>query len=203
MNRFAIGVAAIALVGGGFSVANAAIVYNVNQSSSTPLQAGELSPLSDTVIGTITTDGTLGAVQSANITGWDLHLIDNVRPGDNSELTPANSQLVFDDGNALTASATQLSFDFGNAGGLLVFQGTTIGIFSGYQYLCFAGATGTCYAGESIVPYHYSDDGVLAAGVGDAGLNSVPEPAAWTMMLMGFFGVGAGLRSRRRVASLA
>ena len=154
------------------------------------------------MIGTITTDGTIGTIQAGNILSWDIHLIDNVRPGDSSELTPGNSQL-FDSGNALTASATQLYFDYGNAAGQVVIQGTTYGIGSGHQYLCLAGSTGGCFAGESIVPFSYNQDGALVAGSGNAPLNGVPEPAAWTMMLTGFFAVGAGLRSRRRVASLA
>lgn len=40
--------------------AQANIVYSINQTSTTPEVGGELSPLSDTIIGTITTDGTLG-----------------------------------------------------------------------------------------------------------------------------------------------
>jgi len=30
---------------------------------------------------------------------------------------------------------------------------------------------------------------------------AIPEPAAWAMMLLGFFGLGASLRARRRIAS--
>lgn len=39
-------------------------VYSINQTSTTPEVAGELSPLSDTVSGTVTTDGTIGVLQS-------------------------------------------------------------------------------------------------------------------------------------------
>jgi hypothetical protein len=34
-------------------------------------------------------------------------------------------------------------------------------------------------------------------------LNAVPEPATWALMIMGFGGVGAMARSRRRQASFA
>jgi hypothetical protein len=35
----------------------------------------------------------------------------------------------------------------------------------------------------------------------DVSLTPVPEPAAWALMLMGFGGLGAGLRTRRRITS--
>ena len=33
--------------------------------------------------------------------------------------------------------------------------------------------------------------------------SAVPEPATWAMMLVGFGGMGAALRSRRKVANIA
>ncbi len=38
---------------------------------------------------------------------------------------------------------------------------------------------------------------------GEAGPGGVPEPASWALMLMGFGGLGAALRARRRKAALA
>lgn len=46
-------------------------------------------------------------------------------------------------------------------------------------------------------------DGVITNGDGDFIIKSsggVPEPAAWALMLVGFGGLGAALRSRRRMA---
>ena len=93
-----------------------ATVYTINQSSTTPEVAGEDSPLSDTVSGSITTDGTLGILQSNNITSWNLNITDNLRPAFDVVLTPMNSGIVEDAGNGLTTSATGLSFNFSDSG---------------------------------------------------------------------------------------
>jgi hypothetical protein len=45
-------------------------------------------------------------------------------------------------------------------------------------------------------------DFLLPAGL-SATISAVPEPATWSLMLMGVFGLGAGLRARRREARLA
>jgi hypothetical protein len=186
------------------SSAQANIVYTIFQTSTIPEVAGELSPLSDTISGTITTDGTIGVLQSNNILGWNLQLIDNLRPTYSSNLTPANSGIWFDTGNGLTASATGLSFDFSDADAVFIIQGTTHGFSSGYQYFCLQATTGPCIAGETIVPYYYGLDGVLATGLtGPVPLSpAVPEPATWAMMLLGFAGVGmAAHRRARQMAS--
>jgi hypothetical protein len=46
-------------------------------------------------------------------------------------------------------------------------------------------------------------DGVITNGDGDFIIHAVgvPEPGAWALMLVGFGGLGAALRSRRRMAS--
>jgi hypothetical protein len=182
------------------SSAQADIVYTIFQTSTIPEVGGELSPLSDTISGTITTDGTIGVLQSSNILSWDLQLIDNIRPAYSVTLTPANSGIWFDTGNGLTASATGLSFDFSDAGAVFIIQGTTYGFSSGYQYFCLQATTGPCLKGETIVPYYYAVDGVLATGLtGAVPLNpGVPEPATWAMMLLGFAGVGMAAHRRAR-----
>ena len=118
------------------------IVYSINQTSTTPEVAGELSPLSDTVSGTITTDGTLGVLQSSDIVSYNLQLNDNLRPAYDVDLTPANSGIVADIGNGLSASATGLSFNFSDSGAVFAIQGTTYGFYSGFQYFCFQATTG-------------------------------------------------------------
>jgi hypothetical protein len=40
------------------------------------------------------------------------------------------------------------------------------------------------------------------SGSGDGGGATVPEPAAWTLMIVGFAGVGVGLRNRRRATAI-
>lgn len=40
-----------------------------------------------------------------------------------------------------------------------------------------------------------------AALAGSGGPGAIPEPATWAMMLLGFFGMGTAIRSRRRVSA--
>ena len=203
MQKFLAAIAALGVAVGMSTVARADIVYTINQSSTTPEVPGELSPLSDTIIGTITTDGTIGVLQSNNILSYNLQLNDNLRPDFDVDLTPANSGIVEDVGNGLTASATALAFNFSDDGAVFAIQGTTDGFFSGFQYLCFQATFGPCAAGETIVPDYYAVDGVLATGLsGTLPLNGVPEPTTWAMLLLGFGGLGAVMRSRRRLASV-
>ncbi len=192
-----LGVALVAAIAA--TSASASIVYQINQTSTTPEVAGELSPLSDTVKGTITTDGTIGAVQTGNILSWNLQLIDNYRPAYNFTLTPANSGIWFDTGNALIATPTGLTFDFSKVGAVFIIQGLVHGFSSGFQYFCFQSTSGPCLQGETIVPYYYSVDGVSATGLsGIVPLNGVPEPMMWSLLLLGFGGLGGAMRSRRR-----
>jgi len=134
MRKLSAAIAAFGFAIGTSTVAQANIVYTINQTSTTPEVPGELSPLSDTVIGTITTDGTLGVLQSSNILSYSLQLNDNLRPAYDVTLTPANSGIWYDIGNGLSATATGLSFNFSNAGAVFIIQGTTYGFSSGYQY---------------------------------------------------------------------
>jgi hypothetical protein len=181
--------------------AQATIIYSIDQSSTTPIVAGEPSPMSDTVRGTITTNGTIGALQSADILDYNLQLIDNLHPAFDFTLTPANSGIWYDTGNALIAAATTLSFDFGASGAVFLIQGTTPhGFSSGFNYLCFQATTGPCLPGETIVPNYYTTDGVrITALIGVAPL-AVPEPASWAMMLAGLAVIGQVLRQRTLLA---
>ena len=69
------------------------------------------------VVGTMTTDGTIGVLSAANFTAWNLTLYDGT---DSFVLSQANSRLrIFGDG--LSATASDLLFDFGTAGPVRLF----------------------------------------------------------------------------------
>ncbi len=204
MRKIFAAIAALGLAVGVSTAARANIVYAINQTSTIPEVAGELSPLSDTILGTITTDGTIGVLQTSNILGWNLQLNDNIRPEYSVTLTPDNSGIWFNTGNGLSASATGLSFDFSSPGAVFIIQGTTYGFSSGYQYFCLQATSGPCIQGETIVPFYYAVDGVLATGLsGAVPLNGVPEPTTWAMLLLGLCGIGAVVRRRRPMTPAA
>lgn len=84
----------------------AATIYQVNRN------LGDV-----TVLGTITTDGTIGTISPANITAWDFTLSSS-NFATQAQLSSAlpNNQLTIV-GTAVSATATQLRFNFGAAAG--------------------------------------------------------------------------------------
>jgi len=91
----------------GSLVARASIIYNIDTTITSSDPTG--NPLqSDTVMGTITTDGTIGVIQTSDVVSWNLELIDNLSALSDYDLTPADSAVYEDSGNDLTASATSL-----------------------------------------------------------------------------------------------
>jgi hypothetical protein len=174
------------------------IVYSVDTTITSSNPTG--NPLqTDTVVGTITTDGKIGVIAPADIISWNLDLIDGLNSANDLDLTTTNSALVEDTGSTLSATATALSFNYSGTGEFLI-QGTAHGAFSGYSYFCFS-TGGACLAGETIAPQSVFVDGVVATGaaapIGNQPLNnSAPEPSTWGLMLTGLLGLGGGLRRR-------
>lgn len=177
-------------------VARANNVYPINTTITSSDPTGNPAQ-SDTVSGSITTDGTIGILLPANIVNWNLNLIDNLNSSDDYDLTPSNSSLVEDTGSALSASATALLFNFGATGEFLI-QANSPGPFSGSHYFCFS-TGGACLEGETISPQVYNVDGVVLTGasapVGVLPLapNSTPEPSSSELMLMGILCLGGVL----------
>jgi hypothetical protein len=181
------------------------IVYSIDQSGTTPIVSGEDSPLSITETGTLTTNGTIGVLTASDIVSWNITLTDQGNPAYDLTLTPSNSGIPELIGTGLTASATALNFNYGDAGSEFAIQGTQYGFFSGYQYVCFSASGGACAAGDTIVPYYYSVDGVQAAqsgnqnlGGGGGGTTSAPEIDSGSAMsgLTLLLGAFAALRGR-------
>ena len=171
------------------STASAAIVYNVNQT----VQAGG-------VVGTITTDGTLGSIGSGNITAWNLNLSGGAAT---FNLNNGNSGVFLTVPSHVTATAQNLFFDYGTPdNGYLLFQ---VSFGSGAQYWCNAAGIGTstCFQGATVTPQSIFDPSVqVEARTGVqiiATAGAVPEPAAWGLMLAGFGLTGAAMRRRAKV----
>jgi hypothetical protein len=180
--------------------ARADLVYAIDVSATTADPTGNPAQ-SDTVFGSITTDGTIGVLQSSDIVSWSLDLIDNLNSMYDVELTPANSTLVEDTGSALSATATSLFFDYSGSGEFLI-QANSPGAFSGYDYFCFS--TGNaCLAGETISPNFYALDGVILTGqsaptgsqpLAPPNTSAVPEPSSYAFALTGLLALGISLR---------
>jgi hypothetical protein len=183
-------------------VARADMEYAVDTTITSANPTG--NPLqSDTVSGFITTDGTLGVILASDVLGWDLALVDGLNAGNSLDLTPANSTLVEDTGNALTATADGLSFNYSGSGEFLI-QANSPGPFSGFSYFCFS-TGGACLAGETIAPQDIFTDGVVATGtaapLGTQPLNQsgTPEPS-YALIVLVFLGVLVGVK--RKFASI-
>ena len=147
----------------------------------------------------ITTDGTIGAIDDGNIVSY---VIDLVNLDGTFTLNEANSGTLITGG--LSATATDLLFDFGFSG-FALFQAPGPG--SGDTFYCLQGIT-PCYtpvdvpgeAVEATTDYIYPtapQSGVqVIASL--AGTGAVPEPATWAMMILGLGAVGGAMRSARR-----
>lgn len=73
---------------------------------------------------------------------------------------------------------------------------------NGYLPIGAAGASTKWLVGAAFIPTNDRDDGFKIAAVKVTELvPSVPEPATWAMMLLGFGAVGGALRLRRRSAA--
>lgn len=99
------------------------------------------------VNGTITTDGTMGVLQTPNIRRFSLTLRGNGAQTTISSTGGARVQIV---GNDVTADLQGIYFDFsGSPGSYILFQQN---LFSGNRYWCNAVNRGVCFEGKSVVP---------------------------------------------------
>jgi hypothetical protein len=191
---------AIAFVAAQFGsfVARADINYAIDTTITSANPTG--NPLqTDTVFGSITTDGTIGVLGPGNILSWNLDLTDKLNAANDIDLTNANSSIVTFSGSALTASATGLAFNYSGSGEFGIQENGFA--FSGFHYFCFSTGVFACAAGETISPGDVFFDGVIATGsaepIGTQPLNqsATPEPS-FGLVVMALLGVCVGVKRR-------
>jgi hypothetical protein len=169
---------ATALAAGAPAIGFASVIFNVNQT----IGAGG-------VTGTITTDGTLGALASANLMDWALTLNDGATT---FLLTSANSEVGFILGSALSETASQLLFDTAN-GGIVLFQNPTLG--SGKNFWCLDNPSGDCASRPGTESLRVNGptqsaawQGIVVIGAadGDVPPSAIRLPATLILLGLGF-----------------
>jgi len=129
-----------------------------------------------TISGTITTDGTLGALTLANIIGIDLTVSD----GSNTVVLTIPYALV---GSSLAATSAGLFFDY----------------TGGASAYCIATGPQACENtanAEAIVVADVLYEGAAQSGEVQIGVVVAPEASTWAMLLIGFAGLGGYTRYR-------
>ena len=167
----------LAIALGAASMASANTVYNVNLSIGATGHA----------TGTITTDGTVGALSLSNILDWHLSVSDGVHTTDTLS-GPLSGNNSFDAANQndQVGSATALTFNFSNTnGGYLFFENAG-------GFLCFGSGSGVCATGvagnvEGISVQGNLQNTVLTGTqtIGTASQTTVPEPSTLALLFGG------------------
>jgi len=181
------------------SIASASIVYSINRTVGL-----------GTVVGFVKTNGTEGALDTADLEDWKLTLTaPNLSPKSTEiiQMSNLNSSLSTIIGKALVASATDLSFDFSSSSGL-VYLTSQNDDNSGNNYWCLS-ASITCN-GEPIPAetIGFANGGTFAQTqemtgrvvIGSVVPVPVPEPASLALVGFGLAGLGLARRRKQQIA---
>ena len=166
-----------------------------------------------TVIGTITTDGHVGVLGAADITGWNLRITDTAQSL-STVLNSNNSSIAYSQfGTALSATPTSLTFNYSSTAALntiLNFHETTGG--GDYvEWASYNGIPGYPIGGYLFIGLSTSDSSYQSASLIRYGSETLatrgplavtPLPATWTMMLIGLAGFGVFACRRKNTTEL-
>jgi PEP-CTERM motif len=150
----------------------------------------------DSISGTITTDGTIGVLASGDITSFILTFSDGI-----SDVTFTESPFSIDiEGSGVTASSTSLTIDYGITGNFFLQN-----VSGGPPYYCLSGGTTIC--GNLSGSGAFLDGGnnemdVSRSGIQDfasiAAVGAVPEPELLSLVGLGMAAISVARRKRTR-----
>jgi hypothetical protein len=159
------------------------ITYNIDQT----VGAGS-------VTGTITTDGTIGALNTGGVNdgpvGFAGNIVNvNLVLSDGTNTEPLSGGIFSSAGSDLIASATDLTFDFGAPGGgyFVLYSG-----YSNYDQLCYSTACG----GISIYNVGLDGQTVAISETGTQVIGTVPEASSLSLAGITALGILGAFRKK-------